>query len=255
MNAPKPLCVSAPTMTSLELVQFINNQRDVGASELAHSDFLKKVPQVLGKDAGNFSSIYLDSMNREKPCYRFPKREACLMAMSYSYDLQAKVFDRMTALEAQAAAPVMVLPQNYIQALESLLASKKSEQLAIAERDHAIATKAQIGSRREATAMAMASVARRETTRLKARMGEAAQRASVIAVEGKTKRRNFYSWRLLKNYCTANELDVGKSFNPGIQKDVNTYPAAAWFDVYGVVLGELFGGELALTVPGAGVAA
>lgn len=76
-------------MTSPELVQFINNQREAGAAELAHSDFLKKVPQVLGKDAGNFSSIYLDSMNREKPCYRFHKREACLMAMSYSYDLQA----------------------------------------------------------------------------------------------------------------------------------------------------------------------
>lgn len=89
------------TMTSLELVDYINSQRAEGDATLAHSDFLKKVPQVLGKDAGNFSSIYLDSMNREKPCYHFPKREACLMAMSYSYELQAKVFDRMTALEEQ----------------------------------------------------------------------------------------------------------------------------------------------------------
>lgn len=89
------------TMTSIELVEYINSQRGEGESVLAHSDFLKKVPQVLGeKDAGKFSSIYRDSMNRKKPCYRFPKREACLMAMSYSYELQAKVFDRMTELEA-----------------------------------------------------------------------------------------------------------------------------------------------------------
>ena len=101
---------TAVTMTSLELVDYINSQRESEAAELAHSDFLKKVPQVLGKDAGNFSSIYLDSMNRQKPCYTFPKREACLMAMSYSYDLQAKVFDRMTALEAQANKPAFALP-------------------------------------------------------------------------------------------------------------------------------------------------
>lgn len=42
---------------------------------------------------------YKDSTGRDLPCYRFPKREACLMAMSYSYELQATVFDRMTELE------------------------------------------------------------------------------------------------------------------------------------------------------------
>lgn len=120
------------TMTSLELVQFINNQRDEGEPILAHSDFLKKVPQVLGEDAGNFSSIYLDSMNREKPCYTFPKREACLMAMSYSYDLQAKVFDRMTMLEAQAEAMGRFnLPKTYSEAMR--LAADEMEKREVLE--------------------------------------------------------------------------------------------------------------------------
>ena len=103
----------AVTMTSLELVDFINAHRkemaeaagapfpSKGYAKLGHNDFMKKVPDVLGKDAGNFSHIYRDSMSREQDCYCFPKREACLMAMSYSYDIQAKVFDRMTALEDQ----------------------------------------------------------------------------------------------------------------------------------------------------------
>ncbi|HCR9934797.1 TPA: phage antirepressor KilAC domain-containing protein, partial [Acinetobacter baumannii] len=39
------------------------------------------------------------------PCYQFEKREACLMAMSYSYDLQAIVFDRMTAMEEALKQP------------------------------------------------------------------------------------------------------------------------------------------------------
>lgn len=101
---------AAVTMTSLELVDFINSQRGEGEATLAHSDFLKKVPQVLGETgAGNFSGTYRDVQNKERPCYTFPKREACLMAMSYSYDLQAKVFDRMTALEARPIDPMQVL--------------------------------------------------------------------------------------------------------------------------------------------------
>lgn len=105
------------TMTSLELVEFINSQRKEGEAELRHSDFLEKVVKVLGLEMSeNFRSSYKDSMNRQKPCYRFPKREACLMAMSYSYDIQAKVFDRMTALEdALKGAPQ--IPQTLPQAL------------------------------------------------------------------------------------------------------------------------------------------
>lgn len=98
------------SMTSLELVDFINTQREEGEAVLDHADLMKKVPKVLKKDAGRFSDIYLDSMNRRQKCYRFPKREACLMAMSYSYELQAKVFDRMTALEESARA--QFVPNN-----------------------------------------------------------------------------------------------------------------------------------------------
>lgn len=108
----------AVTMISLELVDFINSHRAEGAPALAHSDFLKKVPRVLKKDAGKFSHTYIDSMNRQQKCYRFPKRESCLMAMSYSYDLQAAVFDHMTEQElrlAQRAA--FPIPQTRADAL------------------------------------------------------------------------------------------------------------------------------------------
>ena len=93
----------AVTMISLELVDFINSRRAADDPVLGHSDFLKKVPRVLRKDAGKFSHTYLDSMNRRQKCYRFPKRESCLMAMSYSYDLQAAVFDHMSEQELRLA--------------------------------------------------------------------------------------------------------------------------------------------------------
>jgi hypothetical protein len=89
------------TMTSLELVDYINGQRAEGDAELRHDNFMAKVPKVLGDQSPKFLGDYTDIRGRTYPCYRFPKREACLMAMSYSYELQAKVFDHMTALEAR----------------------------------------------------------------------------------------------------------------------------------------------------------
>lgn len=114
---PEPI-----TMTSVEIVAFINNLRkeealavgqpfpSPGHAKLEHADFMKKVPEVLGERAGNFSGTYQipgpNGSSRAAPCYVFPKREASLMAMSYSYAIQAKVWDHMTALENKLAAQV-----------------------------------------------------------------------------------------------------------------------------------------------------
>lgn len=96
----------AVTMTSLELVDFINSQRGQGDAELRHDHFMAKVPKVLGEDhapkfRGMIEVTVGKGATRQSPIFRLPKREACLMAMSYSYDLQAKVFDRMTELETR----------------------------------------------------------------------------------------------------------------------------------------------------------
>lgn len=101
-----------PTMSSLEMVDYINADRKAKAEAegltfpckeyrvLQHKDFLKKTPKVLGEEhSAKFFAQYKDSTGRYLPCYQFPKREACLMAMSYSYELQAQVFDHMTELE------------------------------------------------------------------------------------------------------------------------------------------------------------
>jgi len=95
------------TMVSLELVDYINDSRkfDEKPVQLRHADFMAKVPKVLGIETSEkFRSSYLAGNGEQRPCYRFPKREACLMAMSYSYELQAQVFDRMTAMEQHIAA-------------------------------------------------------------------------------------------------------------------------------------------------------
>lgn len=106
----------AITMSSLELVDFINSERADGESELRHDHFMAKVPKVLGEAAPKFlgTDFYVNGTGAqvERRVYRFPKREACLMAMSYSYELQAKVFDRMTALEAKLQEAPVLNPAN-----------------------------------------------------------------------------------------------------------------------------------------------
>lgn len=125
---------NVPTMTSLEIVEFINNHRQANGNNtvLAHSDFMRKVPEVLGEEGSrNFSDTYTHPQNKQTyPCYVFQKREACLMAMSYSYDLQAEIYDRMTAMEQMVLQPK--LPSNFKEALQFLIeAEEQKEQLAL----------------------------------------------------------------------------------------------------------------------------
>lgn len=90
------------SMSSLEIVEFINSRRPEGSAELRHADFLGKVLKVLGLEySENFRSTYVADNGKENPCYRFPKRESMLMAMSYDYAAQAVVYDRWQELETQ----------------------------------------------------------------------------------------------------------------------------------------------------------
>ncbi|WP_075175459.1 phage antirepressor KilAC domain-containing protein [Acinetobacter indicus] len=116
--------INEVTMSSLELVDYINESRkfDEKPVQLRHADFMAKVPKVLGGELSEkFRSVYTDTTGRTLPCYRFPKREACLMAMSYSYELQAQVFDRMTAMEEALKAKNsfdITNPAHLLQAIE-----------------------------------------------------------------------------------------------------------------------------------------
>ena len=223
------------TMTSLELVDFINSQREADEPELTHANFLAKVPKVLGETSHSFECDLPDAYRRARRGYRFPKREACLMAMSYSYELQAKVFDRMSALEA-AAAPAL---PSYTEALRQLADQIESNQALALERDHAIATKAQIGSRREATAMATAAAAKREAARLKDQLGFSARHATILQVEDAAG--EDYDFVPLRRWCKAHEVTPETVPDKRYPKGVKAWPAAAWMDVYGVDLAELFG--------------
>lgn len=84
-------------MSSLEMVSYINSTRKAGEGELTPANFTVKVQKVLGSLAPSFegTSFYVNGAGNKvsRNIYNFPKREAMLMAMSYSYELQAQIFD------------------------------------------------------------------------------------------------------------------------------------------------------------------
>lgn len=221
-----------PTMTSLELVELINESRGANEPELQHRSFMAKASNVLGAGGvQNFLHTYKHEQNGQ--VYNMlvlPKREACLMAMSYSYELQAKVYDRMTELE-QATKPAIPDFSNPAEAARAWANQYEQRQLAEYQRDEAIRTKAEIGSRREATAMATASAATRKASALAIQLDESAEFATVKRMQmlyGGT-----YSWRPLKECSEAIGQPIQKVFDANYG-EVNAYHRDAWIAVYNI---------------------
>ena len=105
--------------------------------------------------------------------------------------------------------PQPALPTTYLEALEALVASEKAKLALQAERDEAVRTKAMIGSRREATAMNMASQKSKECKRLTAEneelkdavgRGNNWRTVSVMAAEWKREFGHEPSWHKLKEF-------------------------------------------------------
>lgn len=126
-------------------------------------------------------------------------------------------------------------------AVEKQLALIAENRQIAQQRDEAVRTKAEIGTRREATAMATASAAVRQVQKLKEELGLGIRQASVVAVE-KATGRNFGTagYVPLRKWCTARGIAAPKVIHPTFGT-VRSWPAGAWMDVYQIDLAELFG--------------
>jgi len=88
-------------MSSVEIVEVINQLRGPDKAELRHDTFMEKVRKHPGITGQNFLGCYLGGNGKQEPCYYLPKREAELMVMSESLEVQTQVYDRLTELEAE----------------------------------------------------------------------------------------------------------------------------------------------------------
>lgn len=88
--------------------------------------------------APKFGGTYLDSQNKERPCYFLPRYECDLVVSGYSVPYRAAIIKRWHELEAEKAAPQFRVPASYAEALQlaadqALLLESKTAELAEAQ--------------------------------------------------------------------------------------------------------------------------
>jgi len=107
------ITVNQATMSTLELVDYINAGRkekaekaghpfpSKGHAEIKHKSLLTKVEKHSGIHSAKFFAEYTDSTGRALKCYNLPEFEARLIVMSESLEVQTRVLRRMMDLEEQ----------------------------------------------------------------------------------------------------------------------------------------------------------
>ncbi|AYA03974.1 hypothetical protein BEN74_14960 [Acinetobacter sp. WCHAc010034] len=169
--------------------------------------------------------------------YSLPKDLVETLITGYSIKLRYQVIQRLHDLESKLK-PKLTLPEDLPSALRALADTHEQLQQAQFEREIAIKTKAHISDKKTATAMATASNAVQENSRLKDQIGQSKRNATVLAVERLTGKS--YTWPPLNKWCKSHGVKPSKVHDDRYGK-VNTYPAQAWMGVYRVDLSALFG--------------
>lgn len=228
----------ARAMSSIELLELVNEARaEFGEAGVRHNDFAARCRDEL--EGEDYEIFVVQNLNKTTTEAIGMTADQCkLVAMRESKGVRRRVLARLNELESRKA---VALPTP-LETARPLVASLEETQRVTAERDHAIATKALIGSKREATAMATASSAVKKASHLANELGRGALQATMIAVEkanGCTYGKQ--GFRPLKKWCKANDITAAKVPCPRYG-EASAWPAAAWLEVYGVDLAGLFGG-------------
>lgn len=181
-----------------------------------HDHVIRDIKAILetGEDdftAPNFGvSEYIDPTGRKLPEYLLTRDGCMLLIMGYTGEKALKIktayIKRFNEMEATLKSKAIMMPNfsNPAEAARAWANEYEAKQLALKERDEAIKTKAWIGSKREATAMATASKYLRENERLKEQIGDSKNYKQVRAI----------SW--LKDYFELSKVayqQIGKKLN------------------------------------------
>lgn len=229
------------TMSSLEIAELVGSRHDsvkLTINRLAseHSDALGNVTRKAVIQLPPMVEVK-NHLGQTVQVYSVCKRDSFVVVAQLCPEFTARLVDRWQELEAQQSAPREL---TRIELLQIALDSEQKRIEAETQRDHAIATKAQIGSKREASAMAKASSAVREVNRLKAELGRNQQHATIIAVERATgERMAKNAFVELRRWCRENGA-VAVDVADARYGTVKAWPADAWMHAYGIDLCALF---------------
>ncbi|AOG24484.1 hypothetical protein [Acidovorax sp. RAC01] len=223
----------AATMSSKDLLDLINEERKAfGEAEVRHNQFVDRCKDEL--DGEHYKTFVVTNPNATtSEVLELTQDQCILVAMRESKGVRRSVQAKLKA----KAAPVAL---SRMEILKIAMESEQARIEAEAQRDEAVRTKALIGSKREATAMAKASAAVREVKRLTEELGRNAKHATITAVENALGRRlGKQDWVPLRRYCKSNGLQAEKVHDPR-WGEATAWPAEAWNAVYGIDLHAIF---------------
>ena len=212
--------VSDQTMSSIDLRSIINEARQAhGESVVRNDDMVKRIEDELYGELGGCKTFAHPQSGASMRYYDLTIDQCLLVGMRESKSVRRSVLGKVKNLESQRE---QIVPTTYIEALQALIESEKQKQLAID-------TKAEIGNRREATAMNTASTATKRANKLEVELDESKMWSTVKRMEMITGLR--FDWRKLK----AAESDLGYSRKDVYDANygtVRSYHADAWQDAY-----------------------
>lgn len=162
--------------------------------------------------------------------YKIGKRDSYIIVAQLSPEFTARLVDRWQELED--AALVAALPDfgNPAAAARAWADAIEAKASALALADHATATKAEIGNRREATAMNTASQAVKKASALEIELDRSKSHASVKRMQMIYHGQKF-DWRKLKSAAQEMGIEPVDIFDANYGT-VKAYHADVWREVY-----------------------
>jgi phage regulator Rha-like protein len=209
---------TAKTMTSKEMSELTEKRHDSvkrTIDTLAEKGTISH-PQIVDGENGVVEKLYL-----------IEERDSYIVVAQLSPEFTARIVDRWQELEKQAK-PAM--PLTYIEALEQLIIKEREKEAIAIERDHAVSTKAEIGTRREATAMNTASQAAKKVQTLEIELDRSRQYATIKRMEMLYHGQSF-KWRLLKSAAGEMSIPPIDVFDQNYGT-VKAYHADVWREAY-----------------------
>lgn len=210
------IAISGLTMSSREIADLIGKQHGnikISAERLAEKGViaLQETP-------------YVDPQNKQTYTeYLLNKRDSLILVAQNCPEFTARIIDRWQELESNVAAPA--LPDFANPAAAARAWAEQYEARLLAER-----TKAEIGNRREATAMNTASQAVKKANALEIELDKSKQFATVKRMSMLYHGIKF-DWRNLREVCSEIGLSPIDVFDQNYGS-VKSYPAEAWREAY-----------------------
>ena len=203
-------------MSSQEISALVNSRHDSvkrSVERLANLGTIQLPPLVEVKnESGQTVEVYM-----------IGKRDSYIVVAQLSPEFTAALVDRWQELENKINHISVPNFSNPAEAARAWATQYEAAQLAIA-------TKAEIGSRREATAMNTASQAVKQVNKLEIELDRSKQYSSVKRMEMLYHGQKF-NWRELKSTCALMGLEPIDIFDANYGT-VKAWPSEVWCEVY-----------------------